>query len=88
MSEERKPRVVGGVRFVWMPKIRGEILDAHWLSTCCPWTVRVFEPDAETSEWCAVINKDGFMDSTFKVIQKKVWKQAAEWAKLGKKRQG
>ena len=93
MPKEKRSKVVDGVHFVWVPKRKNDPLAAHWLSTNCPWTVRVFEPGAEISGWCAVIYKEGLIDLIFEGVQnqKMVWKQAVEWAKNGKegwKKQG
>jgi len=92
MSEERKPRVVDGVHFVWVPYYEESFLNSHWLSISHPWTVRVFEPKNGEEEWSAILYKPGkfvtsgnpdYYSARYDGTQKIAWLNAVVWAKNG-----
>ena len=93
-DNERKPKIVLDVHFVWVDQYEGSNLRGHWLSISHPQVVRVFEPHPltkEDGEWMTILYKPGVFippssDDKYDAemylgTERIAWREAVNWAK-------
>lgn len=91
MAEDRSPKVVHGVHFIWVGNYDGAQWKERWMCISHPRSVFVFEPSDGEEEWRVALFKVNDFPSfpMFSRLEEEeyfgtkriAWEKAVEWAR-------
>ena len=84
MANNRHPKVVDNVHFVWVPSYYVEghgPFGSYWLSMNQPSIVHVKEPKEGEEEWCVLLYKTGTYCQIYVGTEKISFQKAAQHAR-------